>query len=368
MNCYRVRFRSKASALLALLAGCVLSSDDYLRKEVTPLAEQALSCPQTKIITRCVDRRCGRETTYSAAAGSWRLVGNLSETQPNATVAPRVAVEPGTPVTTFTVDGLPSDVHETEVDVYKSRDGMGSLFVRVTGPSPAINGTVWYFCAGTVHLAPKVRVRPATFRRNSTVFASSVPSGDSEITMGITGIADTEWFEPPGNQFTGYIEAGSKGATFKKSGNEFTLVEGDALSFPTNGRPYREVPVKITAGEPIFKFSKSAKASEENPAAVPTQPPGTQQTAISPDSQQLLRGIDSGWIVTENPHDRGRLFVHRSRNAERLIDLVYLVKVENDGAWTVYEPVRTNVGSEFGRRVGSVKPPQSVSIGSCDCR
>lgn len=89
--------------------------------------------------------------------------------------------------------------------------------------------------------------------------------------------------------------------------------------------------------------------------------------ATSPEMEEFLRGVERGWIVTENPNSPGKLFVHRSSNGGMLTGLVYLVKVEKDGTWTVHRPRRGRSGSEFGERVGAVRAPRSVSVGTCGC-
>ena len=87
----------------------------------------------------------------------------------------------------------------------------------------------------------------------------------------------------------------------------------------------------------------------------------------NPEMDRFLRGVDAGWIVTENPSTPGKLFVHRSSSGGMLSDLVYLVKVEKDGSWTVYRPKSGGSGSKYGKAVGKTEAPSSVSVGSCTC-
>ena len=94
---------------------------------------------------------------------------------------------------------------------------------------------------------------------------------------------------------------------------------------------------------------------------------GAVEPEANPEMEAFLRGVRGGWVVTENPSTRGKLFVHRSSSGGMLRDLVYLVKVEADGSWTVYRSRRGASGSEFGERVGSTKKPRSVSVGGCSC-
>jgi hypothetical protein len=74
---------SLGSVVVGLLGGCVLSNDEYLHRQLAPLAEQALACPQTGISAQCLDEKCytakatgcGRTAKYSAASGDWRPLG-----------------------------------------------------------------------------------------------------------------------------------------------------------------------------------------------------------------------------------------------------------------------------------------------------
>jgi hypothetical protein len=139
------------------------------------------------------------------------------------------------------------------------------------------------------------------------------------------------------------------------------VVEASSASNPT---------IDIPAG---VIFSKVGVIDREGGAGQGIVPPATPApagaaTSMNSEMEQFWRGVEGGWIVTENPSERGKLFVHRSKSANALVDLIYLVKVETNGSWTVYKPTRTSSGSDFGRRLGSGDAPRSVSVGLCGCR
>lgn len=73
-------------------------------------------------------------------------------------------------------------------------------------------------------------------------------------------------------------------------------------------------------------------------------------------------------IVTENPNSPGKLFVHRTQSGGSLIDLMYLVRKEADGSWTVFRP-RPGLygGTDYGTPVRHIKRP-AVHVGRCGCR
>jgi len=373
--------------VVGLLDGCVLSKDAYLRKELVPLAEQSLACPQTAISTRCLDEKCytasaagcGRMAQYSAASGEWRLIAPPTQSNQRSGFVPasgQASRERGVPpmeaattvqqeeaITRFAVEDIPADVQGTEVHV--SEAVPGGLLFRVTGTSNAIDGKVWFFCTSTVNLAPNVRVAWSTF--TAYVSVDEGPNqGGGDYSIRTAGIANAQWRTGHGTASTGYVVAGNEGATFKKRGNEFVLVDGDARMVPTTRKPLT-VTVKLTAGDLVLKVSKNGEVSQSNtpPNRRPAPAP---EPAANGEIQQFLRGIEGGWVVTENPGDRGKLFVHRSKSGNTLVDLIYVVKVERDGTWTVYTPTRTASGSGFGRQVGTVAAPRSVSIGLCGCR
>jgi hypothetical protein len=83
--------------------------------------------------------------------------------------------------------------------------------------------------------------------------------------------------------------------------------------------------------------------------------------------ESFVRGVRGGWVVTENPESRGKLFVHRTTGSDgTLTDLLYRVQVEEDGSWTVYAPPDSGDSGPFGKRLGSVEAPD-VAIGTCNC-
>jgi hypothetical protein len=98
----------------------------------------------------------------------------------------------------------------------------------------------------------------------------------------------------------------------------------------------------------------------------PKGPPGDRKGAF--DEEAFVRGVSNGWVVTENPAIPDKLFVHRAISGGMLVDLLYNIKVESDGSWTVYKPGQTYGSRSFGSRLGSVRRPTGVSIGSCNCQ
>jgi len=76
----------------------------------------------------------------------------------------------------------------------------------------------------------------------------------------------------------------------------------------------------------------------------------------------FLKGIEKGWVVTENPSISNRLFVHESESDNQLVNPLYQIKVGQDGSWTVYN---WGESAPQGRIVSREVP--NVSIGACDC-
>jgi len=76
--------------------------------------------------------------------------------------------------------------------------------------------------------------------------------------------------------------------------------------------------------------------------------------------EAFTKGVRGGWVVTKNPSIPKRLFIHRYSSGGMLNDLMYRVKVEVDGSWTVF--------NSNGSRAGSIGNPPRVSIGSCNCQ
>lgn len=104
-----------------------------------------------------------------------------------------------------------------------------------------------------------------------------------------------------------------------------------------------------------------------NPFTSPTRG-GIEDSAESNELQAFLQGVKGSWIVTENPDNKGKLFVHRYGSVTgKLIGLLYYVKVEADGTWTVYDPVESQNGS-LGRRLWSMERPPGINIDTCSCR
>ena len=88
------------------------------------------------------------------------------------------------------------------------------------------------------------------------------------------------------------------------------------------------------------------------------------------DEKAFVKGVKKHWVVTENPDIPGKLFVHREMNDGMLVDLLYYVKKESNGSWTVYDPNGSGGGDSFGTRLGSIKKKNTprVNIGSCNCQ
>ncbi len=86
----------------------------------------------------------------------------------------------------------------------------------------------------------------------------------------------------------------------------------------------------------------------------------------TPGMKAFLKGID-GWVVTENPDEPGKLFVHRSSEGGMLRDMLYLIKVDKDGSWSIHEASQGYGGTAYGVRVGKISKPPSVSITQCSC-
>ena len=97
----------------------------------------------------------------------------------------------------------------------------------------------------------------------------------------------------------------------------------------------------------------------------PAAPP---EVAPSEEMQRFLRGVRGDWIVTENPGERGKLFVHRTQTGNALVGLIYVVEVQGDGSWKVHRPRQKRSGTDYGEFIGHTKAPNSVSVGACGCR
>ena len=102
-----------------------------------------------------------------------------------------------------------------------------------------------------------------------------------------------------------------------------------------------------------------------------TEPSYTDLFANSGESQRSLedlrRGLESGWVVTQNA--AGKIFVHRERYGQALIGLRYLIDEGFGGQWTVYTPTADGLGGQkFGRRIGTIEKPRGVEVTACTCR
>ena len=79
MDDFATKMVLRGCLLVGLLGGCVVSNDEYLRRQVAPLAERAFLCPQTDIFTRCDDQKCyfGEcDGCGRAGGGTLQLLGN----------------------------------------------------------------------------------------------------------------------------------------------------------------------------------------------------------------------------------------------------------------------------------------------------
>jgi LysM repeat protein len=85
--------------------------------------------------------------------------------------------------------------------------------------------------------------------------------------------------------------------------------------------------------------------------------------------QRLRDGLSSGWIVTRNPSNPDKIFVHESESGGYLRNLQYLARQSPDGqSWTVYLPVsRADGGTGYGRKIGVIDAPTNITIGDCGC-
>ena len=88
--------------------------------------------------------------------------------------------------------------------------------MRVTGPSEAIHGNVWFFCASLVQVAPNVRVSWSTFTANSSVYSGPNRAPEGAMIMRTMGIANAERSDAEGSESTGYVAAGKDGATLRR--------------------------------------------------------------------------------------------------------------------------------------------------------
>lgn len=89
----------------------------------------------------------------------------------------------------------------------------------------------------------------------------------------------------------------------------------------------------------------------------------------SADTERLQKGLENGWVVTENPQT-GKMFVHARSSGIILSDLRYLVKQSPDGRrWTIYLPSIAYDGTAtYGRSVGIIDKPVNASVGECSCQ
>ena len=115
----------------------------------------------------------------------------------------------------------------------------------------------------------------------------------------------------------------------------------------------------VGAGATASQTGPSGSETSSDPVQ-PKEPIARKRSKSGFDEEAFTEGVRGGWVVTENPNTPKRLFIHRDSRGGMLNDLMYRVKVEADGSWTVFK--------SSGARAGSIRDPPSVSIGSCNCR
>jgi hypothetical protein len=76
----------------------------------------------------------------------------------------------------------------------------------------------------------------------------------------------------------------------------------------------------------------------------------------------FLKGVNGGWVLSENPQLPGKLFIHESETANELVNMLYTVEVENDGSWIVYA---AGTGEKVGTISANLVP--DVHPEKCDC-
>jgi hypothetical protein len=102
-------------------------------------------------------------------------------------------------------------------------------------------------------------------------------------------------------------------------------------------------------------------ANQTVPEPSPSDVPGF-------DADAFTAGVRGTWVVTENEDYPGKLFVHRRQEGRSLVDLMYHVKVEANGEWSVYRPDAYQIRPSYGTFLARVARPAGVKIGPCSCR
>ena len=181
-------------------------------------------------------------TSNQVAPATQPCPSNVTPIAADATALPKEAL-----ITVFTPKGLPDDVQQTEVEISRDADPT-RIAVKVKGTTDAIQGNVWFFCSKIIQLAPGVKVP-------LSLFTSHLPL-DSEVNQGLktAGVSNAEWTAKEGTRWTGYVVASDQGATFKKQGNGFLLVKGEARMAQSAIGP--EEPIKLSNGELILTVSQ----------------------------------------------------------------------------------------------------------------
>lgn len=102
---HRTALASFALSLAPLLASACASNESYLRREVAPLAQKRLACPEEQIATRCLDAKCyeaeaagcGQVAEYHYGQNGW----TATSTPPMSAVAEDPASAASVPVTVW---------------------------------------------------------------------------------------------------------------------------------------------------------------------------------------------------------------------------------------------------------------------------
>jgi hypothetical protein len=183
-------------------------------------------------------------------------------------------------------------------------------------------------------------------------------------------------------------DAGTAGAIFAKAGHHFVVdtknaresagVRFEALLLPSVSHPSAPPghpgpgpdaplgsPDPPSRGAGLRLAEPGVSRSEVADALNGSDAPNRTASSIA----DLLHGLrQEHWVVTRNWAQPNKLFVHSGKVGTFLFDPRYLIEVESNGLWIVYEPVETIAGLEYGRLVGNMFPEPGVDIGACGCK
>jgi hypothetical protein len=229
-------------------------------------------------------------------------------------------------------------------------------------------------CVGCAHNEPPLAAEPKALAVNPSLStaqqpplmqgnsASPTPSAArSQLQSGQVAVAGTA---PPPSQFNSnpYPRAPltTAGLPASPQTNDDCLNGQDNCldnHHPPHPHPHSEHDIEIP-DEP---------RNHEGPRKSPTEEVAERtRTENGFDKQAFLKGLN-GWVVSRNSNGvPNKIFIHRAVSSNALVDLLYNVKLESDGSWTVYDPGGSGVPS-FGRRIGSIERPPLVRIIPCNC-